>query len=130
MIALYMERRKGDKADVEGAKQYFKEKYHLTDAFFETKKTEADDDTKAKGDQTIVSLEDLETLAAQPRFVMLNACYNGSFHKPGYITGYYIFGPAARWPRRAIRSTYCRTAGPTSWSACCHTACVSGSITG
>lgn len=93
MIALYMERRKGDKADVEGAKQYFKEKYHLTDAFFETKKTEADDDTKAKGDQTIVSLEDLETLAAQPRFVMLNACYNGSFHKPGYITGYYIFGP-------------------------------------
>ena len=24
---------------------------------------------------------------------MLNACYNGSFHKPGYITGYYIFGP-------------------------------------
>lgn len=130
MIALYMERRKGDKADVEGAKQYFKEKYHLTDAFFETKKTEADDDTKAKGDQTIVSLEDLETLAAQPRFVMLNACYNGSFHKPGYITGYYIFGPGARWPRRAIRSTYCRTAGPTSWSACCHTACVSGSITG
>ena len=77
----------------DAAKQYFKEKYHLTDAFFETKKTEADDDTKAKGDQTIVSLEDLETLAAQPRFVMLNACYNGSFHKPGYITGYYIFGP-------------------------------------
>ena len=74
MIALYMERRKGDKADVEGAKQYFKEKYHLTAAFFETKKTEADDDTKAKGDQTIVSLEDLETLAAQPRFVMLIAC--------------------------------------------------------
>jgi len=90
-IALYMERRKGEKADMEGAKQYFKEKYHLTDAFFEEK--EKDDGAKAKGDQTIISLEDLATLATQPRFVMLNACYNGSFHKPGYITGYYIFGP-------------------------------------
>lgn len=46
-IALYMERRKGEKADMEGAKQYFKEKYHLTDAFFEEK--EKDDDAKAKG---------------------------------------------------------------------------------
>lgn len=130
MIALYMERRKGDKADVEGAKQYFKEKYHLTDAFFETKKTEADDDTKAKGDQTIVSLEDLETLAAQPRFVMLNACYNGRSTNPATSRATTSSARAARWPRRAIRSTYCRTAGPTSWSACCHTACVSGSITG
>lgn len=89
--ALYLERRKGDKGDVEGAKQYFKEKYHLTDAFFEEKKS--DDAAEAKGDQTIISLEDLASIAAQPRFVMLNACYNGSFHKPGYIAGYYIFGP-------------------------------------
>lgn len=119
MIALYMERRKGDKADVEGAKQYFKEKYHLTDAFFETKKTEADDDTKAKGDQTIVSLEDLETLAAQPRFVMLNACYNGSFHKPGYITATTSSarphgGHAGQYGQRTAGA-----AGPTSWAAAC-----------
>ena len=52
---------------MEGAKQYFKEKYRLTDAFFETRAAEDDDDTKAKGDQTIVGLEDLETLAATSR---------------------------------------------------------------
>lgn len=26
-----------------------------------------------------------------PRFVMFDACYNGSFHLPGYVAGYYIF---------------------------------------
>ena len=62
---------------------------------------------------------------------MLNACYNGSFHKPGYITGYYIFGPGRTVATAIDRGASAgEPAGPTSWSACCHTACVSGSMTG
>lgn len=38
-----------------------------------------------------ISLEDLSRLSTYPKFVMFDACYNGSFHQPGYIAGYYIF---------------------------------------
>ncbi len=39
-----------------------------------------------------IKLPDLKNLKPQARFVMFDACYNGSFHKPGYVAGYYIFG--------------------------------------
>ncbi len=39
-----------------------------------------------------IKLPDLKSLKPHARFVMFDACYNGSFHKPGYIAGYYIFG--------------------------------------
>jgi hypothetical protein len=28
----------------------------------------------------------------QPRLTIFDACYNGSFHKPGYVAGYHVFG--------------------------------------
>ena len=47
-------------------------------------------DSVAKMDKDI-HLEDLAKLTTSPRFTMFNACYNGSFHVPGYVAGYHIF---------------------------------------
>lgn len=38
-----------------------------------------------------ISLPDLKGKKTNPRFVMFDACYNGSFHLKDYIAGYYIF---------------------------------------
>lgn len=38
-----------------------------------------------------IVLSDLKDLKPQPRITIFDACYNGSFHQPGYIAGYHIF---------------------------------------
>ncbi|NCD09692.1 MAG: hypothetical protein EOL98_09745 [Negativicutes bacterium] len=38
-----------------------------------------------------IVLSDLRGLRPQPRITILDACYNGSFHQPGYVAGYHIF---------------------------------------
>ena len=86
--AIRREERKGEKGDVEGAKAYFKERYHLTDKFFE----EYYNPTPSTKDPDDLNLDDLNSHKLNPRFVVFNACYNGSFHQPGYVAGSYIFG--------------------------------------
>ena len=86
--AIRREERKGEKGDVEGAKAYFKERYHLTDKFFE----EYYNPTPSTKDPDDLNLEDLNSHTLNPRFVVFNACYNGSYHQPGYVAGSYIFG--------------------------------------
>ena len=85
---LRREQRK-ENGDVAGAKAYFKEKYRLTDKFFE----EFDNPTsKPAKDEDDLVLEEINSLRTMPRFVIFNACYNGSFHQQGYVAGSYIFG--------------------------------------
>ena len=85
---LKREQRK-ENGDVAGAKEYFKEKYRLTDKFFE----EFDNPTqKEASNEDDLVLEEINELRPMPRFVMFNACYNGSFHQKGYVAGSYIFG--------------------------------------
>lgn len=92
--ARIMEKRQGEKADLEGLREAFKKEYHLTDAFFEALEREAASDSEPAGTlPRDIELDDLTDLPVQPRFVMFNACYNGSFHQPGNIAGYYLFGP-------------------------------------
>lgn len=38
-----------------------------------------------------ISLADLRSINPQPRITIFDACYNGSFHQPGYVAGYHIF---------------------------------------
>lgn len=86
---LRREQRK-ENGDVAGAKEYFKEKYGLTDKFFE----EFDNPTE-KGEKKNIDdlvLAEINQLRPMPRFVIFNACYNGSFHQKGYVAGSYIFG--------------------------------------
>ncbi len=67
--------------------------YHLDRQMFspEALAAEAKGDSIAKADVNI-SLEDLAKIHTNAKFVILNACYNGSFHEPGYVAGYHIFG--------------------------------------
>ena len=67
--------------------------YHLDRSMFspEALAAEAKGDSIAKADVNI-SLEDLAKVHTNAKFVILNACYNGSFHEPGYVAGYHIFG--------------------------------------
>ena len=67
--------------------------YHFDRSIFspEAIAAEAEGDSTAAADVNI-SLEDLEKIRTNAKFVILNACYNGSFHEPGYVAGYHIFG--------------------------------------
>lgn len=38
-----------------------------------------------------IHLEDLQKLKMGSKVTIFNACYNGSFHQPGYVAGYHIF---------------------------------------
>ena len=83
------------KAQREELKKKFLADYGLNENFFTAEaKDNTPDVAEAKGDKnvTIFSLDDIKKLKPTPRFVMFNACYNGSFHRPGYVSGYYIFG--------------------------------------
>lgn len=76
--------------------------FHVTPKFFDdwwkTQNMTAEERkaaaAKAKEDRRliIIDLQDLKGFNPQPYFVMFNACYNGSFHRKGNISGYYIFG--------------------------------------
>jgi len=39
-----------------------------------------------------IVLNDLPKIKMQPKISIFDACYNGSFHQPGYIAGYHVFG--------------------------------------
>lgn len=78
----------------EEAKKKFLADYGLNENFFKARVDYKPEIEEAKNDPDpiIFSLDDIKKLKPAPRFVMFNACYNGSFHRPGYVAGYYIFG--------------------------------------
>ncbi len=93
--ALYAEvRREIEKGrgTPEEIRDYFIEHYRLDPHFFDALDQpgwqEADSLARAR---TEILLEDLLPLRTYPRVVLLDACYNGSFHLPAYVAGYYIF---------------------------------------
>lgn len=41
-----------------------------------------------------ITLDEIMKLKSNPRFIIFNACYNGSFHRnDGYVAGCHVFGP-------------------------------------
>lgn len=88
---MMRELKKGIKLPADIYASYRKE-YGLDTSFFRNlnaSQIEIQDSTISAN--TIISLEDLSKLRTYPKFVMFDACYNGSFHVPGYIAGYYLF---------------------------------------
>ena len=67
--------------------------YHFDRSIFspEALAAEAEGDSLASANVNI-SLEDLASVHSNAKLVILNACYNGSFHERGYVAGYHIFG--------------------------------------
>ncbi len=39
-----------------------------------------------------IVLQELPKVRTEPRISIFDACYNGSFHEPGYVAGYHVFG--------------------------------------
>lgn len=90
VLRNYYRRYKGEKREA-FAKEVTK-KYGLLPSFFDEKllaKTRASDSAFAANIN--ITLPELKNIATQPRITIFDACYNGSFHKPGYIAGYHIF---------------------------------------
>lgn len=82
---------KGDKR--ENFKKEVIETMGFTESFFDPEvleKSRASDSTFSANFN--IHLKDLSAIKTEPRFVIFDACYNGSFHMPGYVAGYYVFG--------------------------------------
>ena len=82
------------RSEREALTKQFMAEYGLSEEFFKARVEPQPEVELAKNDPDpiIFSLDDIKALKPSPRFVMFNACYNGSFHRPGYVSGYYIFG--------------------------------------
>lgn len=67
--------------------------YGYTESFFDKNIMESTrvSDSIAAADINIV-LSDLAKVKMQPKLTIFDACYNGSFHQPGYVAGYHVFG--------------------------------------
>ncbi|HBY02581.1 MAG TPA: hypothetical protein DEG92_08620 [Rikenellaceae bacterium] len=69
------------------------EEYGFTEEFFNKSTLDSlrVQDSIFAADLNIV-LSDLSKIRMQPRLTIFDACYNGSFHRPGYVAGYHVFG--------------------------------------
>ena len=82
------------KKDKDTLRIQMQEKRNLTDVFFKDldNPTWWEADSIHYADEYIVT-EDLmkQNLSTNPKMVMFDACYNGSFHEADYVAGQYIF---------------------------------------
>ncbi|GAA4512970.1 HEAT repeat domain-containing protein [Sphingobacterium thermophilum] len=91
---LYNNLRKAIKAkkNVDSLKKVYQKKYQLTEKFFDR----LNDMELAKQDSAVnannsIHTADLRKIKTNPLYVILDACYNGSYHEDDYIAGNYIF---------------------------------------
>lgn len=78
---------------VEDAKKYYQDAYDIPASWFEG----AFSDSLTTADSLLaysldIYVEDIRQISPQPKFVMFDQCFNGSFHRPNYMAGEYVFG--------------------------------------
>lgn len=80
------------KITLDSLKNYYAKTYGLQNSFFDSlySKAQIRKDSIRNAD-IYINLSDLSHLNTYPKFVMLDACYNGSFDLNNYVTGYYLF---------------------------------------
>ncbi|WP_321518819.1 HEAT repeat domain-containing protein [uncultured Bacteroides sp.] len=80
------------KITLDSLKNYYVKTYGLQNSFFDSlySKGQIRKDSIRNAD-IYINLSDLSHLNTYPKFVMLDACYNGSFHLNNYVAGYYLF---------------------------------------
>lgn len=81
--------------DTTASKQYYIDNYNVPESWV----ANAFDPEVMKQDSIIdasldIHIADLDGYSPGARFIMLDACFNGSFHLEDYISGHYIFNPA------------------------------------
>ncbi len=80
------------KQSVEKTKEYFMKEFNVPDNFFDG--TFSDSLIAADsilGYKLDMYLTDIRKMKPQPKFVMFDECFNGSFHLEEYVTGEYVF---------------------------------------
>ncbi|MHC1737830.1 MAG: HEAT repeat domain-containing protein [Ignavibacteriaceae bacterium] len=81
------------KQSLEETKAYYQKEYDIPDSWFEgtfgDSLIAADSILNYKLD---MYLEDIRKMMPEPKFVMFDQCFNGSFHLDEYVTGDYVFG--------------------------------------
>lgn len=79
--------------DVEELKNYYKDKYFLTEEWFEGTFEDsvitADSIAAYKLD---IYSDDLDLFSSNAEFMIFDQCFNGAFHVENYIAGRYLFG--------------------------------------
>lgn len=92
-IRSKMRTAKRRKKSVDEALQYYVDQYRLPKEWFADTFTDsvaaADSIDDEKQD---IHSYDIDMIAPQPRFVMFDECFNGSFHEKEYVAGKYVFG--------------------------------------
>jgi hypothetical protein len=82
--------------DTAATKQYYMENYDVPESWvanaFDSATAEADSLRDAAAD---VVIADTYGRVFNAKFIMFDACFNGSFHLDDYISGHYIFNPGA-----------------------------------
>jgi len=78
---------------VEETKEYFKKSFGVPDNWFDG----AFDEEVIKQDSILsynfdLHIDDVRKISPQPKFVIFDECFNGSFHLDEYIAGEYVFG--------------------------------------
>ncbi len=83
--------------DTSASKQYYLDNYDVPKSWVEN----AFNPEVMKQDSLIdamvdISIADMYGYKPAARFIMLDACFNGSFHLNDYISGHYVFAPGGR----------------------------------
>jgi hypothetical protein len=82
--------------DIDEAKQYYIDQYGVTEEWFEG----AFEDSSIAADSIVeykldLYARDVDAIEPGAEFVIFDECFNGSFHREGYIAGSYLFGDGA-----------------------------------
>lgn len=81
------------KQSIEKTQEYFMKELNIPDSFFDG--TFSDSLIAADsvlGYKLDMYLDDIRKMKPQPKFMMFDECFNGSFHLDEYVTGEYVFG--------------------------------------
>lgn len=91
---LYASLRRAElrKTNIDSLQAVYMKQYDLSKDFF----SKLNDKELAQQDSTLeantsIHTGDLRSMNTNPIYVILDACYNGSFHEDDYIAGHYIF---------------------------------------
>jgi len=92
-IKFYLRSKVRDARDKDAAKKNYMEWLGVPEAWFDlaNDKNQTFKDSVYYADMD-VSAADLKNYTPRPRFIMFDACFNGSFQLDEYISGHYVFG--------------------------------------
>lgn len=81
------------KQSLEETKNYFIKEFDVPESWFDG----TFEDSLVVADSVLaykldIYLEDIRKIKPQPKFVMFDECFNGSFHLDEYVAGEYVFG--------------------------------------